>query len=239
VASILRQTACWGEVPSGDSGAGKAWRSGQDRSTRCQETGREPPIGRLKAAFPSKVSMASVVRCASSFTLFRSPRAKASGFAEKMAKTPTTAPRARTGMTIIDRTPSCRQTSTSTRESDSVSLHHCDICDRMAAAVRPDSVLILTPRSGSARPAVARQIIAPWRTRPMATPVAPVASSARAAMSWRTPSSFGSSRIAFSLCANDGRAEGCFEASISARDHGVARSCCGTVQESALCTGSL
>ena len=49
---------------------------------------------------------------------------KASGFAEKIAMTPTTVSPTHTGTTMIDRAPSCRQTSMSTRESDSVSLHH-------------------------------------------------------------------------------------------------------------------
>src|SRR5260370_31703398 len=72
-------------------------------------------------------STAALIQCDNFFTAFRSANEKASGFPEKMAKTPTTSSCTDTGTAMMDRTPSCRQTSWSTRASDSVSLHHCDI----------------------------------------------------------------------------------------------------------------
>src|SRR6266849_4993616 len=71
-----------------------------------------------------------------------------------------------------------------------------DIWRRMATAVRPNSVLILTSRFGNGSPAVAQQIIASSRPRPITTLVAPVACSALAATSLRIQSSLGSFRIA-------------------------------------------
>ena len=115
-----------------------------------------------------KIRAASAPRVSSSRAL------KASGSDENNSNSPTNSPSRRSGMTMIERTPSRCETSRSTRRSAKTSSQRCVRRVRMHSPDSPDAESSREPSSGAVEPLLARHIISPSRSSAMAAPVAPV-----------------------------------------------------------------
>ena len=114
------------------------------------------------------------IRAASAPRVSSSRVRKASGSDENNSNSPTNSPSRRSGMTMIERTPSCCEASKSTRRSAQASSQHCVRRVRMHSPDSPDAASSREPSSGAVEPLLARHTISPSRSSAMAAPVAPV-----------------------------------------------------------------